>query len=189
MATATAVRMTAEEFLKTENKGFELVCGEPVEVGMGALSAWVGGEFLWHARTYLGEQPVGRLFNSEAGYELWADRPLEVRKPDASVVLSGRLPGDTPPLGWMQLAPDLAVEVVSKNEGAPRLETKIREYLSTGVRLIWVIYPETRTAYVHRADGSVSRLEEADALSGEDVLPGFSLTLAQLFASLPAEAD
>ena len=63
---------------------------------------------------------------------------------------------------------------------------KVEEYLRAGVRLVWIIDPNTRSAEVLRADGSVSRLREGDTLEGEDVLPGFRCLLAELFPPPPS---
>lgn len=173
-----AVRMSADEFLKSENHGYELYCGEPVEMSMGALSSWTNSRTGLYVGSWMNANPLGHVFDAEAGYSLWPERPNEVRKPDVSVVLRGRLPGERLPHGWIPIPPDLAIEVVSKNDEGPKIEQKINEYLSTGVRLLWVIYPESRTAYVYRADGTVTRIDENGVLSGEDALPGFEMRLS-----------
>jgi Uma2 family endonuclease len=85
--------------------------------------------------------------------------------------------------------PDLAVEVVSPGDTVYGLNAKIREYLAAGIRLVWVIHPDTRTADVYRLDGSVVHLGPGEALDGEDVLPGFRLPLTELFAGMPAAAE
>jgi Uma2 family endonuclease len=77
------------------------------------------------------------------------------------------------PKGHVRIAPDLAVEVVSPRDLAPELDEKLEDYRKAGVRLVWVISPESRTVTIYRGDGSVSRLHEDDVLSGEDVIPGF----------------
>jgi Uma2 family endonuclease len=75
--------------------------------------------------------------------------------------------------GFITIPPDLAVEVISPNDLASELDEKLEEYLRAGVRLIWVINPQTRTLQIFRADRSGSRLHETDELLGEDVVPGF----------------
>ena len=75
------------------------------------------------------------------------------------------------------LAPDLAVEVLSPNDRPEDVLEKVGEYLGVGTRLVWVIDPETRTAVVYRSLTDVRVIGEADALDGEDVVPGFSCPL------------
>jgi Uma2 family endonuclease len=58
---------------------------------------------------------------------------------------------------------------------------KVEEYLAAGVSLVWVIDPENEIVYVHRKDGSVTKLHSNDELSGEDIIPGFACKLMDLF--------
>ena len=84
------------------------------------------------------------------------------------------------------LMPDLAVEIKSPSESMPQMRRKARIYLENGSRLLWLVLPDKQAAEVWRIslDGQLSsgRLERSDSLSGEDVLPGFSLDLQRLFA-------
>ena len=114
-------------------------------------------------------------------YQCFPHDPKMVRKPDVSFIRAGRLPGDVLPSGFVRIAPDLAVEVVSPNDLAPELDEKLEDYQKAGVRLVWVIYPESRTVSVYRGDGSASRLHQDDVLSGEDVIPGFRCEVGSLF--------
>lgn len=63
-----------------------------------------------------------------------------------------------------------------------RVEEKVQDYLQAGVRLVWVIYPRTKTVVVYYPDGSAQRLTTADTLSGGEVLPGFALAVEAVFA-------
>lgn len=81
-------------------------------------------------------------------------------------------------------APDLVVEVISPTDKALILGRKVKLYLEDGVRLLWVVEPENDMVTVYRADSNQAiRLSRADTLSGDDVLPGFRLSLEALFAS------
>jgi Uma2 family endonuclease len=75
----------------------------------------------------------------------------------------------------------LAVEVVSPNDTASALEEKLEDYQKAGVPLVWVIYPNSRTVWVCRSDGSMSHLHENDELSGEVVIPGFRCPVREIF--------
>jgi Uma2 family endonuclease len=80
----------------------------------------------------------------------------------------------------LEFAPDLVVEVLSHNDRPGELLAKVADWLDAGARLVWVIDPERRLARVYRADGTEHILGEADRLLGEDVLPGFSCSLASI---------
>ena len=85
------------------------------------------------------------------------------------------------PVGTLTIAPDIAFEVVSPTDEAETLDTKIGEYFSAGVRLVWVLYPQTKSVYVYRPGELPARLGPDGTLSGEDVLPGFSVPVRDLF--------
>jgi Uma2 family endonuclease len=126
-------------------------------------------------------QPVGLVFPMETGYRCFPGRPRHVRKPDVSFVSTARLPEQRLPLGDMLVAPDLAAEIVSPNDTADEVETKVAEYRSAGVRLIWIVYPPTRTVVIRRLDGSAGEVGPEGTIDGEDVLPGFRCSVAELF--------
>jgi Uma2 family endonuclease len=77
--------------------------------------------------------------------------------------------------------PDLAVEVISPNDTYEEVEVKLNEYLVAGVRLVWVISPESKTIVVRRPDKTAAWLDMTDTLSGEGVVPGFSCPVASVF--------
>jgi Uma2 family endonuclease len=88
-----------------------------------------------------------------------------------------------------KLFPALVVEVVSPGDTAEEVQEKVHEHLGAGVRLVWVVYPSTRTLRVHRprsaTAGSGSDLSEDDVITGEDVLPGFSCPVGEFFDDAP----
>jgi Uma2 family endonuclease len=133
---------------------------------------------------FVRQHRLGWVFSSDTGYRLDPARTNHVRKPDASFVRSGRLPNDKPADTYDQLAPDLAIESVSPNDTVLELEEKIEEYLQAGVRLIWVINPDLRTVKIYRPGRPIQEVRSGDELSGEDVVPGFSCQVSDLFAAL-----
>jgi Uma2 family endonuclease len=78
-------------------------------------------------------------------------------------------------------APDLAVEVLSPSDRILDLQQKVRDYLDAGARLVWLVAPQAQTVTVYRADGSAQLLRDQDTLGGEDVLPGLSIPLSDVF--------
>ena len=190
MSTALATearRYTPEELLALpDGKSYELVDGLLVERNMGAESSEIGGNLYFHLRLFCREHDLGIVWPADNGYQCFPHAPGLVRRPDVSFIRRGRLPGDVSPKGWVRIPPDLAVEVVSPNDSAEELEEKLRDYRKAGVPLVWVIYPELRAAKVLRRDGPPGELEEADVLSGEDVIRGFRCPLREI---LPRRAS
>jgi Uma2 family endonuclease len=173
-ATATKTAYTPEDLLKMpDGKSYELVGGQLVERKMGIESTWVATRLTSRLDRFCEEHRVGWALTSEAGYQCFPHEPGRVRKPDASFIRYGRLPGGVLPKGWAKIHPNLAVEVASPNDVIEELDEKLADYEKAGVPLIWVIYLGSRTVMVYRADGTVSRLHEDAELSGEDVIPGF----------------
>jgi Uma2 family endonuclease len=168
---------------------YELVDGKLLERHMGSVSSWIGGELYARLRDYVNGNRFGRVFPADAGYDCFPRG--NVRYPDVSVVRYGPLADEELPEGHIKLAPDFAAGVVSPNDKAGELEEKLLDYRAAGVGLVWVIYPDTRTARAHRPDRSTTEYAADDVMSGEAVLPGFSVRLGDLFptpAAGPAPA-
>lgn len=187
MSTIVAERLiTAEEFLcMEENKGAELVDGRIEEKQMGAESALIGNDLLFEMKLVANRDKLGTVGGMEFGIQCWPDHPNRVRKPDVLFIRRERLPG-RPPRGWLTIAPDLVAEVVSPNDTVEKLERKLREYKEAGIPLIWVIYPDAGTADVLGANLPRTQLGRDGVLDGGDILPGFTLKLADLFAASAA---
>ncbi|MGH2351789.1 MAG: Uma2 family endonuclease [Chloroflexota bacterium] len=181
---ATATLTTAEEFLRWPDDGrhrYELVRGEVVVMAPPGFEH--GGRALtlgFHLQAFVQEHGGGVVV-VEAGFLLARD-PDVVRAPDVAFVSEARLPPPEQRAGFFPGAPDLAIEVVSPNDTATEVLEKVQEYLAAGSRLVWVADARTRRVSVYRADGTVQFLREEDTLSGEDVLPGFTLRVRDIFA-------
>jgi Uma2 family endonuclease len=125
---------------------------------------------------FASERRPGLVFSHRGGYQVFPADPKNLRKPDA--------PFDRPPRGQVSIPPGLAVEVVSPNAEAEETDQRVADYLGAGVRLIWIIYPATRSVWVVRQDGTAARLTENQELSGEDVVPDFKCPVRDLFVDL-----
>lgn len=130
-----------------------------------------------HARAHR----FGRVFAAETGFILQRN-PDTVRAPDASFVASNRLPQGELPVGFLELAPDLAVEVASPSDTAREMQEKVADWLRAGTKLVWVIYPATHSATVHVSQDQFVEVSEEGTLLGEDVIPGFTCNLSELFS-------
>jgi len=162
---------------------FEIVDGKKVETPpMSSYAVRIANilafEIELHARANnLGQAVVEQIFN----LRLTLDRN---RRPDVAFVSYQRWPKDRPQSTqgdvW-DVVPDLMVEVVSPSDRDEELVTKLREYFEAGARQVWIIYPRERLAYIHTNRLDMRIVSDAGVLTGGDVLPGFQLSLAQLF--------
>ena len=114
-------------------------------------------------------------------YTCFPDPSINGRRPDVSLFRKSRLEGLDDP-GTMPIAADLVVEVLSPNDHICDVNKKVELYLANGIGLVWVVDPENKTVLVHRADGSVTKLREADEITVEGALPGFRRKVAEFFA-------
>ncbi len=169
---------TVEDLLIMEDgDAYELDDGVLREVPKGAESEEVAFELLAELRNFLKGQNLGRVLPPNVGLQMFVDRPRRLPRPDGGFIKAGRLPGNRFPKGFLKIAPDMVFESISPNELAGYTMQKIEDYLSAGVRLVWVLYPETRIATVYRLDGTSSVVPAGGALDGEDVIPGFRCEL------------
>jgi len=173
-------RMTIDEFAEMSLPGiWELVDGEPIELSPAAgRSGWIAGRLFSRLERHVEASGIGWVFPAETGFILFNDRQT-VRSPDAAVVLRDRLAA--PPDSFVPLAPDLAVEVLSPSDRMADAMSKITMYLQAGVRLVWLINPQTLTVTVFRQDAAPKTIEEGGIIDGGDVLPGFSVPVAEIF--------
>ena len=130
---------------------------------------------------------LGELFGESTGF-LLERAPDTVLCPDVAFVASRRLPPEG--LGrsfgqtFADLAPDLAVEVLSKSNRPSEVKAKVADYLRLGVRCVWVVDPRKRAVRIHTADGAERLVAEDGILDGGEVLPGFRCPVASLFVAL-----
>jgi Uma2 family endonuclease len=181
MATTTRRVATEEDLLAMPRDGhkYELVDGEirvsPTGDRHGLVSAYLVALLV----PFVKSRALGYVMTSDAGFR-FPDK--NVRCPDVSFVASGRFPDDKVPDDFADLAPDLAVEVLSPHDRPRHVLDKVGEYLEAGVRLIWVIDPRQGRAVVYRSLSDVRELATEDALDGEDVIPGFRCTLRDILS-------
>jgi Uma2 family endonuclease len=183
LGTVRSKPITAEEFWNSPDDGKRrsLVRGEVVEeVRPGALHGVVVLRLGSRLERWSESGPGGGAVGVESGFFLERD-PDTVRGPDVFYVAPGRVPDTGIPEAFWNVAPDLAVEVVSPSENAGDVREKVRDYLTAGTPLVWVVYPRTREVVVHTPDGLARAYGEDGALEGFEALPGFACTVAEFF--------
>jgi Uma2 family endonuclease len=124
---------------------------------------------------FVSERKLGHVFDGQTGFRL---PDGNVRSPDVSFVAAGRLAAI--PVGLVNVAPDLAVEILSPTDRAADVAHKVGEYLSMGVRLLWVIDPEDGSAVVYSPGRQPLSVGKSDSLDGGDVLSGFTCRLSDI---------
>ena len=176
--------LSAEELLRLSTSNacrYELVEGELYEMPpAGAEHGSIAMQIGTLLNAYVRRVESGRVFAAETGFILRRN-PDTVRAPDASFVSNDHLPEGGLPRGFMELAPDLAVEVVSPNQTAREVEDKVRTWLEAGTSVVWVIDPANRSVAAHRAGVETITFFEQDALEEDELLPGFVCQVEDLF--------
>lgn len=165
-----------------EGKLCELVDGVLVEKAMGynesGLALFLGGLL----NAFVVPRNLGLVTGPDGTVELMADL---VRIPDVAFTSWERLPGRQRPIAPVpRLAPNLAVEVLSRSNTPGEMGIKRQDYFTAGVELVWEIDPNARTVAVYTSPTDVTTLTAVDTLDGGSVLPGFTLPLQDLFAEL-----
>ena len=176
--------MTADEFYDfcCRNDGrYELVDGKVVEMAPaneehGEVAFNINGSFFLYSRQYgIGQGGV------ETGYRV-RQNPDVVRGPDVSFNVRTRGEGERPLRSFVPGAPDIAVEVVSPSNTAAEMNRKVVEYLAAGSQRVWVVHTDSRSVVVHRADSTIITYTDDDVITDEELLPGFSLPLSDIFS-------
>jgi Uma2 family endonuclease len=179
---------TVDEFWESfgETKHLELVKGVPVEMSPTGEAHMIVAAWLIHLLFgFVDEHDLGIITASEGGFVLASD-PAIVRAPDVGFIAKARPTGPSSEK-YFPGAPDLAVEVVSPNDKAATIHDKVIDYLHAGSRLVWVVYPDSKTVMAYQPDADAHLYTTAETLDGGDVLPGLSLPVSDIFKKLREE--
>jgi Uma2 family endonuclease len=118
---------------------------------------------------------------AETGFRIARD-PDTVRAPDVAFVCAQRLPSRRP-RGYFEGPPDLAVEVVSPEDRASEVMAKVEDWLRAGCQEVWVVDPKTETVSLYRSRDESRILRLGGRLTSGELLPGFTLPVADIFAT------
>ena len=160
----------------------ELVDGVLVEKAMGYAESMLALVLAGYLRAFIVARNLGLVGGADGMMRLF---PGLVRVPDLAFVSWNRVPDRKIPTAPIaEFVPDLAVEVLSPANTKAEMARKRREYFDAGVRLVWEVDPRSRTVIAYDAAGRSTLLDRTQTLDGGEVLPGFALSLADLFAEL-----
>lgn len=163
-----------------ENRLCELQDGVLVEKTMGWYESILASEIIIELGIFLRSHNLGKVLGPDGMLRFL---PGLVKIPDVSFVSWQRWPQQSPPRRPIPaIIPDLVIEVLSDGNTREEMETKLQVYRQAGVQMIWYINPKTLDAVCHDDAGESIYVAQNGVLEGHDILPGFRLSLANLFA-------
>ncbi|WP_438035148.1 Uma2 family endonuclease [Sorangium sp. So ce204] len=180
---STPKDMTFDEAarLDPDAQAGEIVDGEWVPM---TSNTWRHGELVVNVsvllKLYAREHPGWSVAGGDPGTKLARD-PDRLRGPDVAMARVERLPTGRGADGWLDGAPDLAVEILGDGQSASELLKKALEYMAAGAAMVWVIDPDPARVMVLTPPDHVRILGREDTLDGGAVLPGFTCKVAELF--------
>jgi Uma2 family endonuclease len=185
--------MSADEFWdfvhkpENENRDFELIRGEVTEVSRPrAPHGHICAQFVFLLKLYARQRGRGYVTCNDAGVVL-SEKPATVAGPDVAYFTDVNRFEDLHSK-WGDVPPVLVVEVSSPTDRPGKINAKIREYLTNGVKIVWQVDYEERNVTVHRPEKTLEIVRESGELSGGDELPGLLIAVAELFR-LPGDVQ
>ncbi len=182
--TLTTQQMTAAELWQMPDDGFryELVQGELIKmVPTGGEHGAITLRLAWRLAQHVEENKLGVTYAAETGFKLATD-PDTVRAPDIAFVRQARLDEIGQTRSFWPGAPDLVIEVISPSDVYAEVEDKVFDWLDAGAQMVVIVNPRRHSVTVYRSRENIRVLNESDVLEGGDVVPGWSVKLADIFA-------
>lgn len=175
--------ITGEELYAMGNIGpSELVRGEVVRhMPTGHPHGFIENVIGALLYIYLSTKGIGRALTGEVG--IYTTRnPDTVRAADV-IFISNKRYRKVQSSGYLDVAPELVVEIMSPSNSWTEVHEKLSEYFAIDVKMVWVVDPQLEQIHVYRAVDQVKLLQKSDTLSGEDVLPDFQAALTEIFVA------
>ena len=168
--------MTLEDFLENDVPGYEYAKGElipmaPTSIEHGEISINV----IRYLDRHVYEKGLGKLYTADTTFQVGE----RLMKPDVAFIATARLGADRKK--GSPIPPDLAIEVISPSDVHSRIVQKAFDYLAAGTRLVWVLDPIAKAVTVYRSKSDIELLTHEATLTGEDVVPGFTCPVENLF--------
>ena len=165
---------------EVEGRTCELVDGILVEKAMGYFESRIAAALIYFLEKFLEENDLGIVLAPDGTLRILAD---QVRAPDVAFLSWDHFPNRLLPAEPIPaVVPDLAVEVLSEGNTQAEMNRKLDEYFTAGVAIVWIVDPELESVKVYDSRNRCRTVTIAESLDGAQVLPGFDLPLAQLFA-------
>ncbi|MBW3635891.1 MAG: Uma2 family endonuclease [Armatimonadetes bacterium] len=171
--------MTADEFMRLPDRYVELIDGKVVHLMPPLLDhADISGRVFFALETFNRRHKLGRVF-TEGSFRVQR-HPEKVRAPDVCFIENSALENKNLD-SYLDGAPTLAIEIVSKNDSLRKTKEKADEFLEAGAQAAWIIHPKQRCVFVRTPDEPEAKYTLGQSVPGGDILPGFELPVAQLF--------
>jgi len=184
VSTTITKPVTADELLAMTDDGYryELVRGElhmapPPGSEHGEITMNLAGPLHLHVK----HNKLGVVYAAETGFKL-ESHPDTVRAPDIAFVRQESIEQIGRMTGYRPGAPDLVVEVLSPGDRVSEVEEKVAQWIKAGARAVWVLSPKLKNITVYRSLTNIVTLTEKDTLDGGNVVPGFQISIAEIFA-------
>jgi Uma2 family endonuclease len=173
--------LTGDEFFLMRDTGpCELIAGRIIPMSpTGGEHGNVESNVSFCLRDFVKPRYLGWVMTGEVGIYTKRD-PDSVRAADVVFISREKLP-DGPPKGFLTVAPELVVEVVSPSDSQHELETKVAEYLDAGTLWVWLVDPGTKSCGIYKSKDDYVELGKDDVISGEGILSGLEIQIASLF--------
>ncbi len=156
---------------------YEIVDGQKEVKIAGARHGRIGGKVLSSIEVYLERNPIGGVYLSNTTFLIGKNE----RMPDVSFVSAERFPPEGEPSGKWEIAPDLAVEVVSPTDIWDKVNDKVKEYFAAGVRQVWLVSQPLQQVLVYDSLTQIKVVTADEDLTSDTLLPGFRCRVADLF--------
>jgi Uma2 family endonuclease len=166
-------RMPDDDSVRTELDEGELITMPPTGLEHGYRENEIGSIL----RSYVKRNRLGRVYSGEPGFRLSG---VTVRAPDVAFVRQERLEA-LKGSGFAKGPPDLAVEIFSPSDSVPQLMRKVKQYFAAGCHTVWIVYPDLQEIHVLEAGGADRLLRVGDKIEAPELLPGFSVPVAEFF--------
>ncbi|NHZ71697.1 MAG: Uma2 family endonuclease [Aquificales bacterium] len=173
--------ITGEEFFRMPNMGSaELIAGEIVtQMPTGHPHGFIENIIGALLYIYLKTNQIGRALTGEVG--IYTKRnPDHIRAADVAFISHERL-AQAQEEGFLDVAPELVVEIMSPANTWTEAQEKLAEYFAIDVKIVWIVDPQLEQVHVYHSPEQMKLLRKQDELTGEDVLPGFTIALTEIF--------
>lgn len=158
---------------------YEIVDGQKEVKMAGARHGSINAQLIVKLGIYLEQNPIGRLYTSNTTFQIGANE----RMPDVGFVFSPRIPVEGEPSGKWEIAPDLAIEVISPNDVWDKVNRKVREYFAAGVQQVWLVSQVEQEVTIYDSPTQIRVVTADQELTSEALLPGFKCRVSALFQS------
>ena len=163
--------------MSEDGRKYELVDGEIVVSPTGYRHSAVGMRIGYLIQRYLDEHPIGEIAGADLGVVF---ENGDLRSPDLTFIRNEKIPEGDAKERFLEVVPDLVVEVLSPSDSMRFVGHKIGEFLECGVLIVWLVDPK-HTVTVYRSLSDTERYTSDDTITAEVVLPGFACAVSRFF--------